>query len=35
MEFYGRKEKRQAAMDKRVTLCKLSQSRLSRQITLK
>jgi hypothetical protein len=35
LKFYGGKEKRQAAMDKRVTLCKLSQSRLSRQITLK
>jgi hypothetical protein len=35
LKFYGGKEKRQAAMDKRVTLCRLSQSRLTRQITLK
>jgi len=35
LKLYGGKEKRQAAMDKRVTLCKLSQNRLSRQITLK
>ncbi len=35
LKFYGGKEKRQAALDKRVTLCRLSESRLTRQITLR
>ncbi|HEU0068311.1 MAG TPA: hypothetical protein VFQ26_03510 [Nitrospiraceae bacterium] len=35
LKFYGGKDERQKALDKRVTICRLSQSRLTRQITLK